>query len=99
MPIPPGILATLKYKLPHNALKKIIITGDRFGAEEAKNHGILDHIHPQNDLKNKVLEMAHYLKEFGENRSSLKSIKEEMYKEITNDCFNSGLANGHKVIL
>ena len=44
MPIPPGIMASLKHKLPLNALKKIVITGYRFGAEEAKLHGILDNV-------------------------------------------------------
>lgn len=51
MPIPPGIMATLKYKLPSHSLKKIVITGVRFDASEAKSLGVVDEIHPANSLE------------------------------------------------
>jgi enoyl-CoA hydratase/carnithine racemase len=80
MPLRPGMNAIVKGRLPKATFHNAIVTGKRFSAEEALAGGIIDATAAEADvLPNSVaLAQSHA----GKNRSALRALKEEGYKDV-----------------
>ena len=54
----PGMTSLLRYKTTPKTLRKLILQGHRFGAEEALEHNLVDAICPEKELLVKAKELA-----------------------------------------
>ena len=90
MPLPPGMFAVIKKRHgSHGTLRDMCIFGKKFKAEEALRVGLVDKIlkEKENGLE-KAVEEAEKLAKFGENKDNFKKLKDEMYKEVVDCCYN-----------
>ena len=79
MPLRPGMNAVVKARLPKATFHQAIVTGKRYGAEEALAGGIVDAVAGEAEVLPEAVALAQQYA--GKNRAAMTALKEEMYKD------------------
>ena len=80
LPLHPGMAALIQARLPKLTAHEAIVTGKRYGAEEALARGIVDYATPEVDLLPKALALAAPLA--GKNRSVMQTHRRLLYGDV-----------------
>ncbi|HTO70700.1 MAG TPA: enoyl-CoA hydratase/isomerase family protein [Myxococcota bacterium] len=80
LPLHPGMAALIQARLPKLAAHEAIVTGKRYGADEAAARGIVDHSVPEIDLLPKAVALAAPLA--GKNRVVMQTHKRLLYGDV-----------------
>lgn len=88
-----------RHKLSPQTCRDLILTAKKYDGPSALSAGLVDAVSDPEQLFEKGMKMAESLAQFGADRKNFKKLKEEMYKSITDACFNKGLSVGIRVFL
>lgn len=77
IPFTPGMSALIRAKLPVRTAREAMLTGRRYGGEDALAAGIVDEAVPEDEVVARAVERAAVLA--GKNRDVVAAIKAEMY--------------------
>lgn len=80
LPLHPGMAALIQARLPKLTAHEAIVTGKRYGAEEALARGIVDYATPEVDLLPKAIALAAPLA--GKNRSVMQTHRRLLYGDV-----------------
>ncbi|KAI8602767.1 ClpP/crotonase-like domain-containing protein [Dissophora ornata] len=78
-PLPSGMSALLRYKLPHHVYRSVVLEAKRYSAKEALANHIIDCIPNKEGVEAIATKIAHKAKA----GSIIQSIKEDMYPEAS----------------
>ncbi len=76
----PGMLAMIQARLPSATAHEAVLTGRRYGGEEARACGIVDAVVPEAEVLPRAIERAETLA--GKDRATLAAFKRGLYKEV-----------------
>lgn len=79
LPLSPGMAALIQSRLPKLAAHEAIVTGKRYGGNEARERGIVDYAVPDVDLLSKASALAAPLA--GKNRAVMQTHKRLLYAD------------------
>jgi len=79
LPLSPGMAALIQSRLPKLAAHEAIVTGKRYGGNEARERGIVDYAVPEVDLLSKASSIASPLA--GKNRAIMQTHKRLLYAD------------------
>ncbi len=80
LPLHPGMAALIQARLPKLTAHEAIVTGKRYGGEEALARGIVDYATPEVDLLPKAISLAAPLA--GKNRSVMQTHRRLLYGDV-----------------
>jgi enoyl-CoA hydratase/carnithine racemase len=80
LPLHPGMAALIQARLPKLTAHEAILTGKRYGGEEALARGIVDYATPEVDLLPKAISLAAPLA--GKNRSVMQTHRRLLYGDV-----------------
>ncbi len=76
-PLHPGMTAILQARLPHQTAHEVIVTGTRYGAEQALARKIVDEALPEAEVLPRAIEVAQRFAEKA--HPVMRKLKEDMY--------------------
>ena len=79
-PLTPGMTALIGARLPRQSFHEALMTGRRYGGEDATRRGMVESHHGEGDLLAAALERAHFLGRH--DRESVVSVKRSMWHDV-----------------
>jgi Delta3-Delta2-enoyl-CoA isomerase len=86
---PPGMLSIVRKRHPYpSVLRDMVVFAKEFSPEEALQHTLIDGIWSEGEALEKAQARAEELSEYGDNKDNMRKIKSELYRNVTECCFN-----------
>jgi Delta3-Delta2-enoyl-CoA isomerase len=89
IPFTPAMQALIAARLPTKTMHEVIVTGKRYGGEQALERGIVDQIESEQDVLPRAIALAKSLA--GKHRPTLHAIKREAYADVLSHIEAEGL--------
>lgn len=95
MYLPPGMMAVFKkrHSLP-GSFRDMVMISKQFSGEEALAAKFIDGQFKEEEAVSSIHALANDLSYLGENKTNMKKIKTEMYRDVVDACFNRQHATG-----
>jgi len=82
MALTPGMSAVMACKITNsNVLRDLVLIGKRYGGKECQAMQLVDFALPESELLQKALDYAGSIASKGDDRTTLKNLKSEMFKQ------------------